>query len=310
MPDIIADTSTTMDANTEVENPEIADSYESLIGNIDKFVGGNQEEEQEEETPAEPEEKPAVVKTPADEALERVAAKEADARKLLADVEAKSKEFEANRKNFVSLKEFDENPHEALTKSGLDPDFIMKKILFHKLPDDNPVKAKLKTELADYLRDKQISDLKKEIEAKEKARVDAEEGQRYYNETQARINTLTSKLKAEDDKAFPTLSLVGKKEGADAVVRDLVIAEMVKDAREKYFAGDASKPIEPEEAASRVEKLLAKLAPYFAKNEAAKKNVVQQKKLVPKEPIAKGSEKKSTAQEIDDLISGVMSGKL
>lgn len=314
MADIIVEKNA-VDDDIPVDNENILSGISGLEANISKFLGDkNAEIEAEPETETETaEEQPKVdtevpEKKPEDLALERVAAKEAEVRSAREQFDRERKAFEESRKDFVNLKDFDENPFEALTKAGKDPDFIMKKILFHKLPDDNPVKAKLKTELADYLRDKQISDLKKEISAKEEAQKQAAESQRFYQETESRINTFSESFKSGDNKTLPHLSQFGKKDGGTALIKELVLAEMVKDAQDRYIKGDNGDPIDHEEAAKRVERLIAKFAPFFKNEAVQKKNtVVQQKKLVPKEPVPNKETNTTVAQEIDSMIAGVLS---
>ncbi len=244
-------------------------------------------------------EKTPKVSSEEEKSLGRIAAKEKEVREATSKFEAERKAFEAERKGLVKPADMRENPTAVLKAAGLDPELVMKQILFEKLPDDSPVKGKLRDELKEYHRDKQISDLRKEIDAKDQAAA----SQKQYQETISNIEKYAATFK-DDNKELPNLSRIGKKD--PAYLKDLIVKEIVDDVRHKYITGEGGDPISHEEAAGRVHALVTKIASFLDSKTEVKKpaSTVVNKKTVPGVPAAKSDKPQSINDAVEALIAG------
>mgnify|MGYP001558324855 CR=1 FL=1 len=249
------------------------------------------------------------VKSENDRGLERLATKEKEVREA-------REGFEKEKSQYIKFADLNLNPSAVLKKVGIDPDVLMKTILYEKLPDGNPVKVKLENELSKTLTDKKINALREEMAARDRAAKQAEDNNRNYQATVTTIGTYVEKFKTEANKVLPTVSLLGKEDSG--VLKELIIDELINDAALRFAKGEDGDPITHEEAANRIEKRLAKLAPLIQKfaNEISKGNDKPASTTGKKKPVvrpgpaqAKVQDKKTSAQELDDLISNVLSGK-
>lgn len=256
---------------------------------------------------------PEIPKTPEpDRGLERIAAKEKEVREL-------KDSFEKERGQYIKHADLNLNPSKVLQAAGIDPDVLMKTILYEKLPDTSPVKAKLKTELSEVLVNKKLKELDDKIENDKKQTTNAQAQARVYQETVANIESFVGKFKDKEDTTLPTLSVVGK-EGAD-VLKGLIMDELINDATRRYASGESGDPITHEEAAKRIEKRLASLVPFLSKiatkndtGTTTQANVTtpsnKKKGVVKPGPAqAKTQPDKTVQQEADDLVERIMSGR-
>ena len=307
-----------------VETPADADISPGATSEIERMLAGvvgDTDGEKEESTGTETDESESVetetsgtelatdtrgsdkekVAKPSEEekSLERIATKEKEVREATGKLETERKAFEAERKGLVKPGDMRDNPSAVLKAAGLDPELVMKQILFEKLPDDSPVKAKLRDELKEYHRDKQITDLRREIEAKDEAAA----SQKQYQETISTIEKYANTFK-EDSKEMPNLSRIGKKD--PAYLKDLIVKELVDDVRHKYITGEGGDPITHEEAAKRVHSLVTKIASFLvdSKTEVKKPAGTVNKKTVPGIPAAKSDKPQSINDAVEALIAG------
>jgi hypothetical protein len=307
--------------NSESGNDDVgndpAGEVDGLMAAISDITSGEKEPDVKKEevkvvqsAAAKVEEKKEETKNPeTDRGLERLAAKEKEVREA-------RESFEKERHQYVKLDDLKLTPSAILQKAGIDSDVLMKTILYEKLPDGNPVKEKLEKELSKVLTDRKITELRKEMQDRDRQTQVAQANAKNYHETVEKIGTYVGKFKDTEDKSLPTLSHMGKENGD--TVKELIIEELINDAALRFARGEDGDPITHEEAASRIEKRLARLAPLLSKlaNEnntgsTAAGAVVGKKKTTvrPGPAQAKVQEKKSSKQELDELISNVLSGK-
>lgn len=314
-------------ADAAIESPVIANELERMLADVDKELangGAETKEATTEEVATETDEVEPVetgdtgtelapdtrssdkteVAKPSEEekSLARIATKEKEVRELTSKFEAERKAFEAERRGLVKPADMKDNPTAVLKAAGLDPELVMKQILFEKLPDDSPVKAKLKSELSEYHRDKQIADLRREIEAKDNAAAQ----QRQYQETISTIEKYTETFK-EDNKELPNLSRIGKKD--PGYLKDLIVQEIVDDVRHRYITGEGGDPIDHTEAARRVNARIAKLATFLSDSKTEVKKpagTVTTKKTIPGNPTAKDAKPQTIKGAVDDLINSTI----
>ena len=252
---------------------------------------------------------------PDDRGMERLAAKEKEVRE-------KSEAFEKERGQYVKHTDLTLNPTAVLKKVGIDTDVLMKTMLYEKLPDSNPVKAKLKVELQEILTNKKIKELDDKYENDKRQKQIAEANAKNYSETVDKIAGFADKLKANEDstkKTFPILSELGT-EGKD-LVKELILEEMINDATHRYAKGEDGDPISHEEAATRIEKRLARVVALIRKQTAETNSTGStvvasgtpgKKKTTgvvkPGPANARTQVDKTPSQEADDLLSRVLRG--
>lgn len=296
---------------------DVESGVSELLAGIDKQYSkaGAKTPETEEDTED-------VVKTPEipktgdtttneeDKSLARIAAKEKEVRELREVFESDRKKYEAEKAKLLNPEDLRLNPTAALKKQGLDPELLMKQILFEKLPDDSPLKPKLKAELSEYHRDKQIADLRKEIADKETATKNAAESARQYQDAIQKLDEYVAKFKDENKELnvkLPHLVKIGKQDAA--TIKDLVLEEMISDAARRYARGEAGDPLSHEEAAGRVNLKLDKLSKFFNNDEkstiTAPKRVSKQV-VNPGDAVAKSKVKQTTDEAVNDLIAKTM----
>lgn len=309
-----------VDANIEPTNPVLLEEIERLS----KVVTDDEENTSTETEDAESEsvetedsgtelvtdtrgsdEEKAKVSSEEEKSIARIATKEREVNEKVNKFEAREKAFKAVEAKLVNPDDLRNNPTAVLKAKGLDPELVMKQILFEKLPDDSPVKAKLKDELADYHRSKEIADLRREIAAKDEAAA----SQRQYQETISTIEKYANTFK-EDNKelatALPVLSKIGKKD--PAFLKDLIVKEIVDDVRHRYITGEGGDPITHEEAAKRVNTTLAKLATFLIDNKTEVKkqtSTLATKKVVPGN-LTKDVKPQTINGAVDELIASTI----
>lgn len=315
----------------DVDDSVVADDTESTnetidpTGEMDTLIASITDlvVEPEKEIPKVPE----VVKAPAepekkeeqkvdDRGMERLASREKAVRE-------KEESWEKERSQYIKHTDLTLNPTAVLKKVGIDTDVLMKTMLYEKLPDSNPVKAKLKAELQEILTDKKIRELDEKYENDKRQKQVAEANARNYQETVDKIAGFADKLKANEDstkKTFPILSELGT-DGKD-LVKELVLEEMINDAAARFAKGEDGDPISHEEAATRIEKRLARVVALIRKQTAetnstgstvvASGTPVGKKKAAgvvkPGPANARTQVDKTPSQEADDLLSRVLRG--
>ena len=300
----------TVDAGNEsvTDTDDGGKGLDGLLSVISGLDGADDKEEEVvpiEEKPivpaVKPEEKPET-----DRGLERLATKEKEVRTLKEAFDKERVEFEKIKTSLINPKDLDTNPNEVLKKLGIDEDQFMKRVLYGKLDDNHPLKAKLKTELADYLRDKRVNELEQKYESEKKQNAANAENQRVYQETIMKLDKYADTFKGEDNKTLPTLSKIGKKDVS--VVRKLILKEMLDDAKERYISGQSAEPITHEDAAKKVEESLAILIPFIMDNTPANKSVPANRTatIKPGNPVPKTNLVKTKQQEMDEMIARVL----
>lgn len=315
-----ADANDESGTDSEINDP--AGEVDSLFAAIGNITASDAKDPAEPPTPAKPETpKTPEVKPPesvkseeaqkeADRGTERLAAREKELR-------TQKEAWEADKSQYIKFQELNLNPTAVLKKVGIDSDVLMKTLLYEKLPDGNPVKAKLETELSKVLTDKKINQLREEMDRRDSAAKAAEQNSRQYQETIRNVDEYVGKLKTEADKVLPTLSIIGKEDSG--VLKELIIEEMVNDAALRYAKGEDGDPVSHEEAAKRIEKRLAKLAPLLktlaanednkGSNSKASAVVVKRGAVRPGPAAAKTKLDLTPQEEADEMIKSILSGR-
>lgn len=202
-------------------------------------------------------------------AFERVAAKEKEVRDLNAKFEVERNKFLDEKRLFEQERQSLINPtvltealmldtHGTLAKLGVDSERVMKSLLYSKLPDNHPSKAKLREELRDLDTKREMRVLREQIESRDKQAAQRAE----YERTVTELGKYVEKL-GEGSAELPTVSKVAK-ENRD-YVNKRVLREIVEDARERYLRGETGDPLSYDAAAKRVEEDLTVLASVFGK---------------------------------------------
>lgn len=307
---ITVDDVTPVDENTEsgedLQLPSKNSELDTLLQNIES-IG---KEKEVKETPVEKEvpvekvatEKPVVEPAKVveeDRGVARLAAREKQFRE-------ERDAFEKEKSGYLKLDSFRDSPHKALKALGFDPQMVMKQILFETMDDSNPVKAQLKTQLSEWTTKRDIDALRKQLEDRDIAAKRQAEAASYYKSVEDTVSKYTDTFRDKDNMTLPSLSTIGKKDSA--YLKELILDEIISDARYRLSNGDDGDPITHEEAASRLEKKLAKLATFFStkpEEKQTQKQVVKPK-LNPAPPKSSGV--KSSAQQMEEMIARAING--
>lgn len=230
--------------------------------------------------------------TGVEKGLERLNAKEKEVKELRTSFEAErqkyldeKKLFETEKRNLIQpqslLEALDIDPKGTFEKLGVNSDRLMKVLLYNKLPDTNPAKAKLREELRDYDNRRETAQLREEIQSRD--RIAAQKAEYEKNVTELNKYTETLKEDGEHVKELPTVSELAKSNLP--YLQKRVLREVMEDARERYLRGETGDPLSNTEAVKRVESDLAELAKVF--------------KVKPPVPNTNGSvEKKDTNTDV------------
>jgi hypothetical protein len=261
------------DVSTEgtIDTSEHDDKFEDFISKLEaeeeraeteRVLAENPDTEEEATEDETKTEVPAGETKPEDKGLERVAAKEKEVRELIAKFETDKKAFEATKANLIDpqmlISQLSLYPEKVLSQLGLDTDTVMKTLLYNKLSDDNPAKAKLRDQLKENDYNRKFADLEAKLAAKETEVKNKEEFQRVTSEAEKYVDEL--KVKAE--KNYPSVSVVAKSESPEArtYLHKRIMKEITDDAFFRYYGkGEAGEPISYDEATQRVEADLAVL---------------------------------------------------
>lgn len=245
----------------------MADAEIDLLAEINEAV---KEYVVEPELPPEPE---ATVETETSEGGEGEAKVETPKADVDVDalVASKIKEVEdrygklmANR---VDLSQLD--PDTYFEKTGQDKELFFKRELFARAKDGSPLKEQLKKDLSEYESKSEITKLRAEMAAKERA----EESRKYIETYRNTARDYVTKL---DEKVAPTMSKFVKSNESDWVIDELM-SEVSRDAQERFAKGDSGDPLTPEQALKRLESKYARFAKVFAATPTPDKKVVKPK---------------------------------
>ena len=335
----ITNMTTTGDDNTEaVEDTGLAaDKFHS--SEFDKFISAFETEESgavaksrieaadslEKEVPEAEAVPPEVVPPEAtkgeDRGLERVAAKEKEVRELRTAFETErnkyldeKRQFEQERTSLINPQALTEalmlDTAGTLTKLGVDSERVMKSLLYSKLPDNHPSKAKLREELRDLDTRRQMRTLEDKLASKDRETAQRVEYEKTVTELGKYVNTLK-----EGSEHLPTVSKVAKDNLE--YLNKRVLREIVEDARERYLRGETGDPLTFETAASRVEEDLSVLAKLFGSKPPSENTVGDIKKSTeapeipsvtkPKLPPPNRVKKELTIEDLEEraLINAV-----
>lgn len=233
--------------------------------------------------------------------LDRLATREAEIRKLEQDYGLKLKDFDAKVAEAVKSKLPDfsnKNPEDILSHFGMDPELAMKEMMFRKVKDDSPLKAKLAADLKDYHTKKEITQLKADLERRDAERAQAEYFQSIHSGARKYVDTV-------DEKETPNFAKVAKTKPDLAHGR--IMRVIITDAQERLARGESGDPLSYAEAAKVVEADLKDLAEIFMAGTApTKASTVAAKTL----KVTKPTVKPVAEPTIEDLINaGIESGK-
>lgn len=248
---------------------------------------------------------------PETSALERVANKENEHKEIVSKFEAEKAEFtkakaqwDTERKTLVSPQDILEmvslEPDKFFERLGVDTDSIMKQLLFSKMADTNPAKAKLKVELRDLDTKREIKKLKEQLMNKEAEVSKAET----YNKTYSGAGEYAkSVVEGERASKFPTVSQVAKAD--QSWVHARIMKEIISDATYRLARGESGDPISYDEAANRMEADLSALAKYLVKHEIAAETKEQKAAINPtnstiKPPPPVRKKRELTSEEQDE----------
>lgn len=255
----------------------MADTEIDLLAEINEAV---KEYEVEPELPPEPEvttETSEGDEAPKDEVKPDVPKADVDVDALVAskikEVEDKYGKLLANR---VDLSQVD--PDTYFEKTGQDKELFFKRELFARAKDGSPLKEQLKKDLSEYESKSEITKLRAEMAAKERA----EESRKYIETYRNTARDYVTKL---DEKVAPTMSKFVKSNESDWVIDELM-SEVSRDAQERFAKGDSGDPLTPEQALKRLESKYARFAKVFATAPAApdKKAVKPKSDVIVKTP--------------------------
>lgn len=257
-------------------------------------------------------------KTGEDRGLERLAVKEKEVRELRTAFETERKafldektKFEKERNNLFDAKTLSEavefDPQGTFAKLGINSDRLMKSLLYSKLPENHPAKAKLREELRDMENIRRYRELEMKLEEKERAAATASEYSRQTAELSRYVDTL--KEDGEHVKELPTVSKLAKSNLP--YLQKRVLREVLEDARERYLKGETGDPLSHSEATARVEADLAELAKVFgvvAPSDNTSSNTKNDTKTAAtpsvtkiKPAVSTAKKPKSVQDEIEDL---------
>jgi hypothetical protein len=226
-----------------------------LLAEINEAV---KEYEVEPELPPEPEataETETSEEVPKDEVKSEAPKADVDVDALVAskikEVEDKYGKLMANR---VDLSQVD--PDTYFEKTGQDKELFFKRELYARAKDGSPLKEQLKKDLSEYESKSEITKLRAEMAAKERA----EESRKYIETYRNTARDYVTKL---DEKVAPTMSKFVKSNESDWVIDELM-SEVSRDAQERFAKGDTGDPLTPEQALKRLESKYARFAKVFA----------------------------------------------
>jgi len=255
----------------------MADAEIDLLAEINEAV---KEFQVEPELPPEPEattETSTSEEAPKDEVKPDVPKADVDVDALVAskikEVEDKYGKLLANR---VDLSQVD--PDTYFEKTGQDKELFFKRELYARAKDGSPLKEQLKKDLSEYESKSEITKLRAEMAAKERA----EESRKYIETYRNTARDYVTKL---DEKVAPTMSKFVKSNESDWVIDELM-SEVSRDAQERFAKGDTGDPLTPEQALKRLESKYARFAKVFATAPAApdKKAVKPKSDVIVKTP--------------------------
>lgn len=208
------------------------------------------------------------IEAPKDEAKVETPKADVDVDALVAskikEVEDRYGKLMANR---VDLSQLD--PDTYFEKTGQDKELFFKRELFARAKDGSPLKEQLKKDLSEYESKSEITKLRAEMAAKERA----EESRKYIETYRNTARDYVTKL---DEKVAPTMSKFVKSNESDWVIDELM-SEVSRDAQERFAKGDSGDPLTPEQALKRLESKYARFAKVFTAPAAPDKKVVKPK---------------------------------
>ena len=261
-------------------DPEVEPSESDTEGSAPQQTDGATEDDDEED--------PKIARS-----VQRVLAREMAARereqaaeKRIAELKAMEVEY-SKYKDLKPTKDLAEqmalDPVGAIKALGHDPSLIVKLALAQELEAaGEEVPAKLKEFTRDIAMKREVAQLRAQVQQQEQARA----AQEYFNTVQNGAREYVQKVGAKT----PTLAMAAK---ADPdYVRDEIMEEIVTEARKQAAQDPNGELISYEEAASRVEKRLARIAKLFSVQNGttpATKNVTQPNRTMP--PAAKPAAK-------------------
>ena len=167
------------------------------------------------------------------------------------EVEDRYGKLMANR---VDLSQVD--PDTYFEKTGQDKELFFKRELYARAKEGSPLKEQLKKDLSEYESKSEITKLRAEMAAKERA----EESRKYIETYRNTARDYVTKL---DEKVAPTMSKFVKSNESDWVIDELM-SEVSRDAQERFAKGDTGDPLTPEQALKRLESKYARFAKVFA----------------------------------------------
>lgn len=231
------------------------------------------------------EEAPTEVVT-SDETTEAVeAAPVVEEAKPVVDYDAKLKDevskLEAKYSKHIDPSTLDFNKFVEAT--GFDEDYWFKKKMFDKASPDSPVKEKLKVELEKLEGKKELEALKKQIAQKE-----IEDTNRAYYDKY--VNGAREYVSKVDEKVAPVVAKLVKAGDSDWVLDEL-LAEVRRDAQERFAKGENGDPLTAEQALKKLEAKYSRFAKIFKTDD---------KKVVKKPAVVKPS--KPEEESIESLF--------
>ena len=183
--------------------------------------------------------------------------------KIKAEVDKTKAEYENLLKTRVDLSQVDEDTYFELT--GKDKELFFKKELF-KRASEGPLKEKLKSDIAEYEKTSATTARTKALEAQiEKDKTEAA-ARAYREQYTSNAKQYVDKL---DEKVAPTIFRLAKNGESDWVLSELM-AEVSRDAQERFAKGESGEPISAEEAVKRIESRYARIAKVFSTQQTSK----------------------------------------
>lgn len=234
---------------------------------LKKYEAEDQGKPVEEANVPEGQVEPEVLTSEAEDAgMARLASREAKLReseqsfeqKVAAAVQAKLPDFRGKSTDDI-LKHF-----------GVDPDLAFKQMMYDRASDTNPVKARLREELRDHATKKELDQLKKQIEDRDRQAAESTAAAQYFDNYSAGLRKhVTEKV---DEKVAPNVALAFK--AKPDYVHSRLLKEVTRDAQEKLARGAPDgKELTFEEAVKALEEDWSVLAEAIASKTTATKPV-------------------------------------